>query len=186
MQRVLELHFFRAEGSFQLVETRFKWGDGTPSCCIRGKTAGAFRGAGTFQWTSAVRAAATLFLRSVLSETVQGLSWHVTGGKNSAAASLDYAISKGPCWLSDMFGLCSSGELVARRLFLITNPNRKRPGPVSIAVNKAALSPSQIAVFLDGVHCDDVDSLLMILRDIDNELQQEALQPCYSPYKLAS
>ena len=186
MQRVLELHFFRAEGSFQLVETRFNWGDGTTSCCIRGKTAGAFRGAGTFQWTSAVRAVATLFLRSVLSETVQGLSWYITGGKNSAAASLDYAISKGPCWLSDMFGLCPSGQPIARRLFLITNSNRKRPGPVSIAVNKAALSSSQVVVFLDGLCCDDVDTLLEILRDIDTDLQEEGLRRCYGSYKLAS
>jgi hypothetical protein len=59
----------------------------------------------------------------------------IEGGDHSSAASLDYAISKQPLWLQDMFGVSGQGMQLARLLFRRINPDRKRPGPVIIFIS---------------------------------------------------
>jgi hypothetical protein len=70
----------------------------------------------------------------------------LAGARGSSIASLDYAISKQPCWLTDMFGTDSFGISLVRRLILRTNPERKRPGPVFLSLNTRYLDPSMIEV----------------------------------------
>jgi hypothetical protein len=72
------------------------------------------------------------------------------GCSGSPAASLDYALSKQPAWLSEMFGCDVYDTSFARRLILRTNPERKRPGPVVLAVNHVYLSAASIEVHVDG------------------------------------
>jgi hypothetical protein len=83
------------------------------------------------------------------------------------AASLDYAITKVPFWIEEMFGALQNGQIAARRLFLITNPNQKRPGPVTISINASALSPSDIRVYLNGSELSEATALVSILAQID-------------------
>jgi hypothetical protein len=83
------------------------------------------------------------------------------------AASLDYAITKVPFWISEMFGTLQNGQVAARRLFLITNPNQKRPGPVTISINEAALSASDIRIYLNGTEMADAASLFSILQQVE-------------------
>jgi hypothetical protein len=67
------------------------------------------------------------------------------------ALSLDFALSKKPRWLLDMFGVDQSGTPILKRLFIRMNPEKKRPGPAWVSMNPAFLDPGNISIFLDGV-----------------------------------
>jgi hypothetical protein len=144
--RTLAMYFELGE----LTEVIFNDGSSTDArISVRGKTGGPFRRAGSFQWTSAVKALSLLVLKTC-SNPSDGL---LRGFANSLAASLDYAISKQPLWLTEMFGCDQQGISFARRLILRTNPERKRPGPVTLGINQAYLPTSQVQIFFDGKRC---------------------------------
>jgi hypothetical protein len=131
----------------ELIEVGFKDSAvGVERHTIRGKTGGAYRQAGSFQWTSAVRALALLAVKAV------SVPEHpaIQGDGGSLASSLDYALSKQPEWLTESFGCDSGGITYARRFILRTNPNRKRPGPVVLALNVAYLPTSSIEIRVNG------------------------------------
>jgi hypothetical protein len=147
-----ELHF---EGytKVELVETRFKSKSlARPAIAVRGKTAGAFHRAGTFQWTSAVRALCVLCVKSVVAYQLgeKSSSGKLAGYRGSLASSLDYAVSKQPIWLTEMYGVRSDGQPNSRSLFVRSNPERKRPGPVIVSLNEAVLPATAIHVVLNG------------------------------------
>ena len=167
MKRAFEIHFFRTKQGYELVHTKFTSFSGDPLQCVRGKTAGAFRGAGSFQWTSAVRAISALFLRHLISQQIPTVDNQISGGHSSLASSLDYALSKAPRWLCEMFGTYQNGQITAKRLFLTTNPNQKRPGPVIIAINEAAIAPGDVRVIVDGREVLDPKLLLSILDEVE-------------------
>lgn len=137
--------------------------------CIRGKTAGAYISCGSFQWTSGVRGVCAAFLRFLLSEESDVVDFCLIGGKSSLAASLDYAISKGPAWLGEMFGSGIGGNQLARRIFKITNPNRKRPGPVAISVNKNVVSADQVKIYWEGKLITESSQLYSMLVGIEEQ-----------------
>jgi hypothetical protein len=140
--RNITLYFEQGE----LTEVNFGDGSATNRISVRGKTSGPLRSAGSFQWTSAVKALALLLLKTCASPA-EGL---IRGDGNSLAASLDYAISKQPVWLTEMFGCDQQGISLARRLILRTNPERKRPGPVTLGINQLFMSASAIRIFVNG------------------------------------
>lgn len=119
-----------------------------PLCTCRGRIS--FAAEGTFAWTSAVKGLCMLLMGSYLSCRQGGLLSCLSGGQGSLAASLDYAISKKPCWLQDMFGVDSDGRLVIQRLVLRRNPERKRAGPVEILLNNHFFPAARIQINLDG------------------------------------
>lgn len=137
----------------ELVGTEYCPGKDLPVLrSVRGKTSGAYKGAGSFQWTSAVKALTLLFLRAV--EDPNGI--HLSGYGGSLAVSLDYALSKQPVWLCEMFGTDGVGHSIARRFISRTNPERKRPGPVSLSLNQNYLAASMIEVVVDGRVVTDI------------------------------
>lgn len=141
--RTLKLYF----QSQQLTEVRFQESvRSDPRQTVRGKTSGAVRCIGSFQWTSAVKALSVLIVKTAMGPEGAVLQ----GCSGSLAASLDYALSKQPAWLSEMFGCDAEGISFARRLILRTNPERKRPGPVVLAVNHVYLPATAIEVHTDG------------------------------------
>lgn len=114
---------------------------------VRGKGEGAYREAsGSFQWTRAVRALAVLLLRYKLSCEGCSAESRIEGRKGTLASSLDYAISKQPLWLLDMFGVDGAGRSNARRLLIVSNPNLKFAGPLAISVNERYLKPQSISI----------------------------------------
>ncbi len=120
------LHFTET-ANVELVRSEFR--DSThkySKVCVRGKAAVTADEMGSFQWTSGVRALCCVFLRFVTSEQDQRFGYCLQGGRGSLASSLDYALSKSPAWLLEMFGTGPQGSPYARRLFRILNPNRKR------------------------------------------------------------
>lgn len=110
----------------------FRSANGELHRSVRGKTAGAHGEFFTFQWTTAVKSLALLALRAAVLG-IQRAS--ISGEEKSVASALDYALSKPPEWLEEMFGSDSRGEGRAKRLFRRSNPERKRPGPVTISFN---------------------------------------------------
>lgn len=173
----IELNLVKDEESLSLVETCFiDDKDGQQIVCVRGGGAG-HHGCGTFPWTKGVRALTLLLVKNALSALKQRDSRSkkrfdmensmLIGYADTPAASLDYALSKEPNWLCDMFGLTLSGEMVARRLLRRTNPERKLPGPVRISLNSRA--GLEILVYLNGQKIDQVTALCTILEQLEEE-----------------
>jgi hypothetical protein len=71
-----------------------------------------------------------------------------------------------------MFGMYQNGQPAAKRLFLITNPNQKRPGPVTITVNEAAIAPGDVRVLMDGEEVFEPRRLMEILHDVEQAPEQ--------------
>jgi hypothetical protein len=131
---------------------------------VRGKSGGAYRCAGSFQWTSAVKGFALLAVRALsgLEEPV------IQGCGGSLAASLDYAISKQPMWLTEMFGCDQSGISLIRRMILRTNPERKRPGPTVLSFNERFMPIAAISIHSDGVQCSK-EELVVLMAALSQE-----------------
>ena len=167
-QRSCELQF-AGGADVQLIEVRFSdAGTTTQRITVRGKTAGAFRNAGTFQWTSAVRGLCILFARAKMA-SISGeeiTAGHIVGLRASLAASLDYAITKQPVWIRDMFGTDALGGALAQRLISRTNPNRKRPGPVILGLNERALAAADVSITWNGQRALSVDILKKLLLNL--------------------
>lgn len=143
----------------------------SPLLSVRGKTNGAYQGAGTFQWSTGVRGVCYLALRTILSSLPEGASIqpYIMGEKETLAASLDYAISKQPDWIVEMFGRDKVGNAFAKRLFNRTNAERKRAGPVVVAFNEHILSPANISIALDGKLIRDCETLALIANHVERQ-----------------
>lgn len=147
---------FLGEAEPQLHAVRFQ-GDSELGliASMRGRSSEARIDAHTFTWSPAVRALSVLLLRTVAKNGEGKLS----GEEGSLAASLDYAVSKNPAWLSDMFGVDQDGIPYARHLILRQNPERKRPGPVIVTINSQLLPGHHIEVYLDERHLRDASEV---------------------------
>ncbi len=162
----IRLSFFSGTG-IELVRVDCANGQSDTLTCVRGKTAGAYRGVGTFHWSSGVRAIACLFLRALLTDETKSRDPMLSGDAKSLAASLDYAITKRPSWILDMFGVSSNGTCQARRLFRVTNSHRKRGGPVSVSLNLCACPRHGVEVVLDGKVVQSPEALRRMLETIE-------------------
>jgi len=166
-EMLLEFHGVTPE----LTKTLFREVGGTVKTAVRGKTSGASKGAGTFQWTTAVKALSLLAVKAVLTErhSTSPTDAALLGGAGSLAATLDYAVSKEPEWTVDMFGVDTEGRSLIRRLIKRTNSERKYPGPVTVSVNTRAISPTSISIWWDGKRVQDEETL----RTLERELLQQ-------------
>lgn len=146
---------------------------------VRGRSAGAYSTPNSFQWTSAVRALVLLLLRTKACALGGNASAEVpmTGGAGSAAASLDYAISKQPLWLLDMFGVDSHGHCLIRRLVRRSNPERKRGGDVALRVNEMQLSAEQIRVAVSGRELKTVEEIAALAQKIEGSQAAGSVLP---------
>jgi hypothetical protein len=163
----IKLLFFSG-ASIELIRVDFAHGSHPVITSIRGKTDGAYRGAGTFQWSSAVRAVASIFLKAKLTEDLVPGEPMLSGEERSLAASLDYALTKRPNWLLDMFGVSANGTSTARRLFKVSNSHRKRGGAVSLSLNLYACPPHCVEIFLDGKEVQRPEVFRQMLANIES------------------
>jgi hypothetical protein len=167
-EMLLEFHGITPE----LRKTLFREVGGTVKTAVRGKTSGALEGAGTFQWTTAVKALSLLVVKAVLTERHTPSPTDAAallGGAGSLAATLDYAVTKEPAWTVDMFGVDTEGRSLIRRLMKRTNTERKYPGPVTVSLNTRAISPTSISIWWDGKRVEDE----IALRTLERELLQQ-------------
>jgi hypothetical protein len=167
----LTLEFAYHAGQIQLEKTIFTFSSNIEFTAVRGKTSGAYRSTGSFQWTPAVKAVCVLFLQSLVCGSVEPRTTGplMSGRRGSLASSLDYAIDKEPQWLCDMFGLDQSGKTNLRRLVSRTNPGGKRPGPVSLSLNESILPTDNIVVLLDSMPIHDPFIIDRIIAFLSNE-----------------
>lgn len=148
----MDFHFSMENNEPALDSMRFK------SPLTRDVSISAFRGAPVaswsgerwFRWTSAV--CALSYLAVQYREMIHSGSDIpvLQGYGGSMAASLDYALSKKPAWLLDVFGVTSKGDPNALRIFQRRNGCRKLPGPVLIRFNPNIVGPDSIQVHLNG------------------------------------
>ena len=167
----ITLDFAYSDGQIQLERTSFRLSPDSEYLAVRGKTAGAYKCSGSFQWTPAVKAVSVLFLHALAnsfdnSDTAMPM---ICGKRGSLASSLDYAIDKEPQWLCDMFGLDESGKTNLRRLIFRSNPGGKRPGAVSITLNEAALPAENIQVLVDSIPIHDREFLTSLITKLSDE-----------------
>ncbi len=156
----------------ELFSTRFINNSGEMYLCIRGKGQGAIHGAGSFQWSAAVKAFSLLMVRTAralsIGESLAKIN--LTGGQGSLASSLDYALVKQPDWVIDMFGFDNSGQSYLRRLLRRTNSERKMPGPVIVGLNPHALVGSLLEIKVNGMSLSHPEQLTYLLQDIEESL----------------
>jgi hypothetical protein len=110
---------------------------------------------------------AYLFLKAKIFDEDARLEPMLSGEAKSPAASLDYALTKQPNWLVDMFGVFPSGNSQARRLFHVTNSHRKRGGPVSISLNSHVCPKEGIEVIVDGRTVESPELLRGMIETIE-------------------
>ncbi len=149
--------------------------------CVRGRFSGAYQNHFTFQWSPAVRALSILMVKARARSLECGEinTPLLSGGAGSPAASLDYAISKQPTWLQDMFGNDSTGRTLAHRIILRTNAERKRGDTVALSLNQAQMSGRSIKVYLHGREIIDPSELETIATAI--EADWSASKRCVTP-----
>ena len=132
--------------------------------------------AGTFRWSSGVRAVSVLLTRqAIISEARRNghangdVAAAIDGHGDSLAASLDYALSKQPLWLQDMFGVTPHGKAISKLLFRRMNPDRKRPGPVTVFIPNGDFD---VLIEVDGEAVQGEGAL----RHLEGRLLESALQ----------
>ncbi len=135
----------------------------TPLNSIRGKEL-APGTTGTFQWTRAVHALAIFLVEMRLLALQPQATLSLAGEDGSAALSLDYALSKQPQWLVDMFGWDNRGNALVRRLIKRGNPERKRPGPVTLSLNTALLPPQRINIYWNDHELQSAEEMKPLLQ----------------------
>ena len=130
---------------------------------------------GNFRWSAGVKALTLLLVRHALlveSERLENrpsdTSASVEGEDNSPAASLDYALSKQPLWLRDMFGISAHGIPIAKLIFRRINPDRKRPGPVVIFIPRPSLA---VAIEIDGCRLTKTVDLQHCVNVVEREMR---------------
>ena len=168
MRNKLVLKFTDA-GELSLFESYFLSENPARSChSVRGKVPGAYLGAGTFQWTSAVKALSVLAMRSKAAALqAEPAPFALEGFRSSLASSLDFALSKQTTWLVEMFGYDATEQPLLKRLFLRSNPNLKRPGPVGVALNPSRLTATDIEIVLQGATVNTASQLLALAEEIE-------------------
>ena len=148
--------YFTGSKEVELWQTEFThptWlGPGGKRRTARGKDEGAHPGCGSFQWTAAVRVLSSHLLRYA--------AWGrrrrdgneppvLEGGRCTPAATLNYALSKKPQWVCDMFGIDEAGNPFLLHLIKRSNADLKRKGePVRICLDVAQLPPDMVKVVL--------------------------------------
>jgi len=164
-QILLEFHGENPE----LTKTLFRAAHGDVRTAVRGKTPGAQKDAGTFQWSSAVRALAVLLAKAAITtqRDEEPSSALLSGFAGSLAATLDYAVSKEPAWTVDIFGIDSGGRSLIRRIIKRTNSERKLPGPVVLAVNPNFLPPETIVLWWNGARLKDPTKINTLINLIE-------------------
>lgn len=139
----------------------------------RGKFSSTLQGAAPLPWTSAVKGFVRLALQVALQRFVEEQSssdpfaFGLVGEKGSVCRSLDYAISKRPAWLVDLFGSDADGNSNVGRFFHRLNPEGKREGPTAVTLNTNMISPTSISVRVNGAPVGSKDKLGLLLNSIN-------------------
>jgi hypothetical protein len=172
MNRII-LKFRSAFSEAQLDETEFQSIlSGRTLVCRRGQMPRSGSKEGTFLWTGGVLGLCALLVKAKIasllpsSEREGKIRAEISSDLSDCARALDSALAKRPNWILDMFGTDSAGAPIVQRMFSRRNPERKRPGPVTISLSTSFLEPAGITIMLDGARITDVSLLRPLLEQI--------------------
>jgi RNA polymerase sigma-70 factor (ECF subfamily) len=117
---------------------------------VRGKDEGAYLGSASFQWSPALKVLMAYLLRCAAAgrRCPQGTDPILSGERSSPAASLNFAMSKKPNWIKDMFGEDAQSHPFLLDLIRRSNPDLKYAGPVILRLDTQVLPPQRIFVFV--------------------------------------
>lgn len=124
---------------------------------------------GSFKWTPAVKSLSLFFIKASLnlSSKEDNNEPLLSGYQGSSAASLDYALSKQPIWMNEMFGADHAGKSILFKLIRRENTELKRPGPVSIYLSPLAEREVKIEIYLNDLLVNDIDILHELIATLD-------------------
>lgn len=152
---------------------------------VRGRESTVAIHGASLPWTSATKALTVLALRSAalvrrsspssdFSQLKNSLlQAALVGRAGSAARTLDYAISKRPNWVVDLFHFDSEGSSLVGRFFWRVNSEGRRPGPISISFNPHMFSARSIVIRKGGKEITNAEQLLRLAES----LEQSAFSP---------
>ena len=148
--------YFCSHPQAQLVKTVFKPRLSLVNLIsVRGRTSGAYSGAGDFIWSNAVKAL-MLFLFEAKTQHLAGFvpsngQPTLEGRKGDPAHSLALAIKKEPQWMVEMFGTNYHGQSNIRKLVNVTNLYLTMGDKLALSLNVEELPPKKIQFYLDEV-----------------------------------
>jgi hypothetical protein len=145
---------------------------------IRGRGVGAFPSPYSFPWSSAPKALVALAIKTAIQHIDSGLNPSeavaiLEGRKGSLAASLDYAISKKPNWVMELFSSDKSGRSLVQKFLLRTNPERKLGESVLVCFNQKILEPRNVCIYVNGKIESSRDQLQSFLNQLAPETQED-------------
>jgi tRNA A-37 threonylcarbamoyl transferase component Bud32 len=172
--------YFSAGSSPELLETRFYHAQFAPwgRRSVRGKDEGAHAGSASFQWSPALKVLAAYLLSCAASgrRSSGDLCPPLMGERSSPAASLNYAMSKKPGWIKDMFGEDSNSHPYLLDLISRTNPDLKRVGPVILCLNSQMLPPERISVYVGDRQVDGVEKIEQMACAIEKSFKSSGVK----------
>lgn len=154
---------------------------------VRGKTGGAYRNMGSFQWTPGVKALVIILLKALTHGINDDTIYEplLEGERGSLASSLDYALDKQPDWMYSMFGADNNGNAYLRKLILRSNSGIRRGGTVALSLNEQLLAPQSIEVYFKNMLLKNIQESERLLQNIINKEQhtgrESALISCNNP-----
>lgn len=169
----IELVFTQSKNDYELTRIAFDHSiNDTTIFSERGRNGGTRSKDGGFPWSSGVQSLALFFLTAKCSAD---LNLPILAGEaGSAAASLDYAISRQANWLLDSFGVDKNGISILRRVIKRSNPERKRPGPVCLFLNASCLLQDQIKIVIDNAEVE-IARILEIKKSLEKHFKQDEI-----------
>lgn len=142
---------------------------------FRGRTPREENG-GCFHWTIAVRGLVLLLIRNLITNMRGEPAFRLVGGGSSLAAAFDYAITKQPQWLRDVFGFSENNVSLSRYVFKRINSERKRGGEVIVMISEKY--PKCVAkVFVAGNLVSSVEDLEKIAAKVDFKRGTSIVEP---------
>lgn len=157
----VELRFLNQDEDAYLEEVRWR----NNSLSISSLRGAALGSAARFKWSPAVRSLAHFFIRAAQLR-VEGFDSNtpiLSGVQGSTAATIDYALSKRPLWLCDMFGADTQGRPNLLSIVRRENSNLKRPGPVRLYLAPRAERELSISIYIHNqrlIHQSEFEHLL--------------------------
>lgn len=114
---------------------------------------------GTFPWSRTVIGLCYFLVRSKQWSLLEEEPYIMSSEQDEFTISLHYLLSKSPNWLKDIFGETKNGRAVFKSLVQVTNPEQKREGAATIALNSARILGSDLHIFLNDKEIESYEAL---------------------------
>lgn len=169
--------YFESSPTLQLSKTFFISPNNQKYISVRGKSSGAYLGAGSFIWSAAVKAIAIFFLKSLYYQ--KNFSFFHTippvmrGEKGTPSHSLALSIIKEPRWMGEMFGCDYDGKCNLKRLIKISNLYFNFGSYVSLGLNLNTLGYDKIEIYLDDVLIIDQEKFKFMILSLGGVIDEE-------------